>query len=190
MTLPSGWEFETTGVVPLSYHMVDEIQRTQVASFCTAAVTIFFVVALFFRSILWALATMIPTAVPVIVVLGAMGMWGVYLDMGTAMVAAIVLGIGVDDSVHLVVQYQRRRANGVSAKRAMRESVIHVGRALVTTSVALALGFFALTLSSWESVAAFGFMSGIAIVLAMVADLCVLPACLAIAGRQRRVLGD
>ena len=117
-----------------------------------------------------------PTLLPVLVTLGAMGHWGIYLDMGTAMIAAVVLGIAIDDTVHLLVQYQRRRNAGARPVRAVQEAVRHVGRAVVTTSLALSLGFFVLTLSSWESVASFGFLSGVAILGAMVADLVVLPA--------------
>jgi len=61
-----------------------------------------------------------------------------------------------------------------------------VGRAVVTTSVALSLGFFVLTLSSWESVASFGFLSGAAILVALVADLVILPAVIVSGARFER----
>jgi hypothetical protein len=156
--------------------MVNEVQRTQLRSFLTAAAVVFLMVACFFRSLPWALAAMVPTLLPVVVTLGAMGIWGIYLDMGTAMVGAVVLGIAIDDTVHILTQYRRRRAGGLAPPAAIRAASLHVGRAVVTTSLALALGFFVLTLSSWESVASFGFLSGVAILGAMVADLFVLPA--------------
>jgi predicted RND superfamily exporter protein len=185
--LPDGWQSDITGPVKVYYHMVDEVQSTQLRSFATAAVVVFGLVALFFGSLSWAVAAMIPTVLPVLATLGAMGAWGIYLDMGTAMVAAVVLGIAIDDTVHLLVQYKRRRNAGRDAASSMREAALHVGRAVVTTSIALALGFFVLTLSSWASVASFGFLSGIAILGAMIADLIVLPALvLAIARLQTR----
>ncbi len=171
-----GWRAEITGPVKTYYHMVDEVQRTQLRSFLTAAVVVCALVGLFFRSMSWAVAAMIPTLLPVLVTLGAMGAWGIYLDMGTAMVAAVVLGIAIDDTVHLLVQYRRRRNQGLDPEDAMREAALHVGRAVVTTSLALSLGFFVLTLSSWASVASFGFLAGLAILGAMAADLIVLPA--------------
>jgi predicted RND superfamily exporter protein len=171
-----GWEAEVTGPVKTYYHMVDEVQRTQLRSFLTAALVVCALVGLFFRSLSWVLAAMVPTLLPILMTLGAMGAWGIYLDMGTAMVAAVVLGIAIDDTVHLLVQYRRRRRRGMDAESAMRAAALHVGRAVVTTSVALSLGFFVLTLSSWASVASFGFLSGLAILGAMAADLIVLPA--------------
>ncbi len=174
--LPPGWTASVTGPVALSFHMVEEVQKTQLRSFVTAALVVLALVALFMRSWRWAVIAMIPTLLPVVITLGAMGFWGIYLDMGTAMVGAVILGIAVDDTVHLLVQYRRRRRSGQGPEAAMCGAVIHVGRAVVTTSFVLALGFFVLTLSSWQSVASFGLLSGIAILGALVADIVVLPA--------------
>ena len=187
--LSEGWRAEVTGPIVVYYHMVNEVQRTQLRSFLTAAAVVFVMVAFFFRSIPWALATMIPTLLPVVITLGAMGIWGIYLDMGTAMVGAVVLGIAIDDTVHILTQYRRRRGGGLGAGDAIRAAILHVGRAVVTTSLALALGFFVLTLSSWESVASFGFLSGVAILGAMAADLFVLPALVVTFARRHPGLG-
>ena len=177
--LPPDWDAEVTGPIRVYTDMVHEVQTTQLRSFATAALVVFTLVTVFLHSLPWALAAMVPTLIPVLATLGVMGAWGIYLDMGTAMVAAVVLGIAIDDTVHLLVQYQRRRDAGARPARAIQEAVRHVGRAVVTTSIALSLGFFVLTLSSWESVASFGFLSGVAILGAMVADLVVLPALVA-----------
>jgi predicted RND superfamily exporter protein len=174
-----GFGTEINGPVKLFVQMVEEVQRTQLSSFASAAVVVAALVAAFLRSVSWALAAMLPTLFPVLVTLGAMGLAGVYLDMGTAMIAAVVLGIAIDDTVHLLMQYRRRLAAGLQPADAIRAAALHVGRAVVTTSLALSLGFFVLTLSSWESVASFGFLSGIAILIALVADLVILPAVIA-----------
>jgi predicted RND superfamily exporter protein len=173
---PEGWKVEITGPLRVHLDMVNEVQTTQLRSFVTALIAVLALVCVFLRSLPWALAAMVPTLLPVVTTLGAMGYWGIRLDMGTAMVAAVVLGIAVDDTVHLLVQIRRHRAAGEGADRAVEAAVAHVGRAVVTTSIALALGFFVLTLSSWESVASFGVLSGLAILGAMVSDLVVLPA--------------
>ncbi len=185
--LPRGWGAELNGSASVRFHMVDEVQGTQLRSFGTAAGVVFFLVTVFFRSLSWAIAAMIPTLLPVLVTLGAMGAWGIYLDMGTAMVAAVVLGVAIDDTIHLLVQYRRRRGLGLDPGSAMHGAVLHVGRAVVTTSLAVSLGFFVLTLSSWASVASFGFLSGLAILAALAANLIVLPALVAsIARLQQR----
>jgi signal transduction histidine kinase len=119
---------------------------------------------------------MFPTVLPVVVTFGVMGFASINLDIGTAMVAAILVGIGVDDTIHLLAEFYRRRMAGHTAAAAIQGSVLHVGQAVLTTSAALSLGFLVLTLSSWQSVASFGLLSGIAILGALVADLWILPA--------------
>ena len=95
------------------------------------------------------------------------------------MIAAVVLGIAIDGTVHLLTGYRRRLAAGCPPAAAIRAAVLHVGRAVVSTSLALSLGLFVLTLSSWESVASFGFLCGVAILIALVAGLVILPAVIA-----------
>jgi signal transduction histidine kinase len=119
---------------------------------------------------------MIPNILPVVATLGAMGLWGIPLDVGTIMVGAIVLGIAVDDTIHFITHYRSERNAGAAPRDAIATTMRRAGRAIVTTSCALALGFFALTLSSWQSIASFGLLSGIAILAALAADLFVLPA--------------
>jgi uncharacterized protein len=174
-----GFRAELGGPVKVFVQMVEEAQRTQLSSFASAMLVVAVMVAVFLRSLSWALAAMLPTLFPVLMTLGAMGLAGVYLDMGTAMIAAVVLGIAIDDTVHLLTQYRRRLAAGSQPAEAIRAAVLHVGRALVTTSLALSLGLFVLTLSSWESVASFGFLCGVAILIALVAGLVILPAVVA-----------
>jgi predicted RND superfamily exporter protein len=174
---------ELSGPVQVFVQMVDEAQRTQLSSFVSAALVVAAMVAVFLRSLSWALAALLPTLFPVLMTLGAMGLAGVYLDMGTAMIAAVVLGIAIDDVVHLLAPYRRRLAAGDPPAEAIRAAVLQVGRAAVTSALALSLGLFALTLSSWESVASFGFLSGFAILIALVSGLVILPAVIA-AGSQ------
>ena len=184
-SLPRGWSAHVSGPLAMVHDMIEEIQGTQRRSFATAAGVVMLLVAIFMRSFGWALLAMIPTALPIAITLGAMGFLGVALDVGTAMVAAVVIGIAVDDAVHLLVQYRRRRNAGLDPNAAIEGAVPHVGRALVTTSVALALGFFALMISPWQSVASFGLVAGIAVLAALVAVLMLLPALIARVAKAR-----
>jgi uncharacterized protein len=174
--LPPGWSAQETGPLAVVHEMIDEIQRTQLESFATAALVVWALAALFLRSLRLSMLALVPTLLPVIATLGAMGLVGTSLDVGSAMVAAVVLGIAVDDALHLLSQYERRLAAGDDPPTAMNRAVLHVGRAVVTTSVALTLGFYALTLSSWRTISSFGALAAAAILLALFAVLLVLPA--------------
>jgi len=174
--LPSGWSATLTGPYSVVHDMVDAIRETQLTSFAGAGLTVLVMLAVFLRSLSWALLAIIPTALPVVVTLGFMGLAGIPLDVGSAMVGAVVLGTAVDDAIHMLVRLRRRRHAGLDDARAVHDAVLHVGRALATTSFALAIGFAALALSPWQSIANFGLLSAVAILGALVADLLVLPA--------------
>jgi predicted RND superfamily exporter protein len=175
-TLPEDWRWQLTGPFAVVHDMIDEIQRTQLWSFGLAAVVVLVLVALFLRSLRLAALALLPTVLPVLATLGAMGWWGAPLDVGSAMVAAIVIGVAVDDCIHLLSVYESRRSEGLVRADAMAQAVMQVGRAVVTTSLALALGFFALTLSSWSTIAHFGVLAGLAILVALLAVVVLLPA--------------
>jgi predicted RND superfamily exporter protein len=131
---------------------------------------------IFLRSARLAVIAMVPTLLPVIVIMGAMGWVGMSLDVGRAMIAAVIIGIAVDDSIHLLSHYKKCRDEGDTARHAIERAVLHTGRAVVTTSVALSLGFLTLLASAWQTISSFGFFVSLAIMGALIATLFVLPA--------------
>ena len=179
--LPEGYSGVATGPFALVSDMVDAIQRTQLESFGAAALAIALLLWIYLGSLRLALLAMLPTALPVIATLGLMGLLGIALDIGSAMVGAVVLGIGVDDTIHVLDRYQRLRARGAPAPAAIVRAIDEVGEAVVATSLALSLGFAALALSPWQSVASFGVVASAAILAALATTLLVLPALVCVA---------
>jgi len=174
--LAPGWTGRVTGPLALVHDMIEAIRTAQLRSFAIAGAAVLLLVALFLRSLRWAVLAMVPTTLPVLVTLGTMGLLAVPLDIGTAMVAAVVVGIAVDDTIYLLEGFRRRRDAGLTPVAAVAGALRHVGRAIATTSIALALGFSALTLSPWKSVESFGAVAAIAILAALAAALLTLPA--------------
>ena len=175
-TLPVSWGMTVTGAVAVQHDWLRDVQATQLRSFPIAFGIVFLLVSIFLRSWKLGLAAMVPTLLPVVVVLGAMGWLGMSLDVARAMIAAVVIGIGVDDAIHLLAHYKVRREEGDTPQAAMSAALQHTGRAIVTTSIALALGFLTLMMSAWQTVASFGFFVALSILGALVATLLVLPA--------------
>ncbi|NNL85720.1 MAG: MMPL family transporter [Myxococcales bacterium] len=169
---------EVTGTLPTVAAMIDAIRATQLSSFTLALVVVVISIGVFFGSCRLALVSLVPTLLPVLWTLGAMGWFGVALDVGSAMVAAVILGLAVDDTIHVLSVVQREQARGATARRALATSIDEVGRALITTSVALIAGFGALALSPWNAVASFGAVAAVAIAAALAANLWLLPALL------------
>jgi hypothetical protein len=158
--------------------MIDEIRNTQIGSFGSAAALVFVLSALCLRSLSLAGLAMVPTILPVWLTLGAMGALGVPLDVGTAMVAAIVLGLGVDEALHLLSAYRRLSEAGLARRAAVEAALRDVGRALLTSAAALGAGFLVLVFVPWKSLASFGAVSTLAIAASLLADLLMLPALL------------
>jgi predicted RND superfamily exporter protein len=174
--LPAGWSTTLTGEYTITVDWIRDVQGTQLRSFPAAFALVFLMVWAFLRSARLAALAMVPTLLPVVVVLGAMGWVGMSLDVGRAMIAAVIIGIAVDDSIHLLSHYKRCRNQGDGARRAIERAVLHTGRAVVTTSVALSLGFLTLMASAWQTISSFGFFVSLAIAGALIATLSVLPA--------------
>ena len=192
--LPPGWSFEVSGPFSVYLAFADVIHQTQLWSFATALFAITGVLLVHLRrttrsdmeAVRFTLVVLIPSLMPVVVTLGAMGFLDVPLDVGTAMVGAIIIGIAVDDSIHLITAFQKNRRAGLTDADSIGEAMLQTGQALVTSSIALSAGFFALMLSSWQSIASFGLLSGLAILAALISDLFVLPAIVLAMSRTER----
>ena len=167
------------GYVPLYVIMIEYILASQVRSFCIAFILVFGLIGLAFRSLRITLICVLPNLAPVLLVLGYMGFAGIPLDIGTAMIAAVLLGIVVDDTIHFVSRFRRETdLSPGDIDGPVNKAVEGAGPAIVATSVILAAGFFILSLASVHSIANFGTLCGLAVLAALAADLLFLPALL------------
>lgn len=176
--VPSSWGVELTGLIATNEAWTSEVQATQLRSLPTALLLVFALASISHASLRLGLVAMIPTVVPVVVVLGVMGWIGLGLDIGRAMVAAVVVGVGVDDAIHFLHDYRRRVDAGAATIDAVRGTVLGTGRAIVITSVSVAVGFLALLGSAWQTIASFGFFVALTVTAALFSTLFLLPALL------------
>jgi predicted RND superfamily exporter protein len=102
------------------------------------------------------------------------------------MVASISLGIAVDNTVHLLNTYRLQRLTELSNPDAIRETLVHVGPACIVTTITACIGFFTLSFSEFIPISNFGLLSGIAMVIALIADLVLVPSILAFGGNAKR----
>lgn len=176
---PLGYRVELEGGLELAALAEQRIRDTQWSSFGTA----FAVVAATLWALLWstpglaALGTVV-NVLPVVALLGLMGWAGIAVDPANTMVAAVLLAIAVDDTIHVSLRYQRERSEGASRRSAVSTTLATVGEAVVITSICLALGFAVLMFSRWGGLVSFGLLASLGIVIALLADLLLLPAAL------------
>jgi len=169
-----------TGVVKVSQDVQDYILTTQIDSLSLSVVTSVAMIALLLGSIRLGLLAMIPNLIPLGMTLGFMGLVGISLNVGTVMIAAVVLGVIVDDTVHFLICYRRAYGSGLSVHQAVQHTLEKVGRPIVATSLILVAGFWVMMLATFRPNVNFGLLTGVTIMIGLVADLMILPAALAV----------
>lgn len=167
-----------TGFVKLMGDMEHYLVRSQIDSMLLAFAVITLMMFILLRSLRLGLLAMIPNLVPILLGLGFMTLIGVGLDPGTVMIGSIALGLVVDDTVHFMVQLKRRVRRGDTMSTAIDGTLHRAGRPIILTSVILIAGFLVATLGSFNPNVNFGFISAVVILLALLADLVILPAAL------------
>ena len=108
--------------------------------------------------------------------------------MMTITIAAIIIGIGVDDAIHYLHRFKEEIASGIGVESAVRNSHASIGDAIYYTSATVVIGFSVLTVSNFVPTVYFGFLTALAMVLALLANLSVLPALLIFSYRGKRVM--
>ena len=140
-----------------------------------------------FRSVGLAVVTLVPNALPALLLFGAMGWLGVRVNMGAAMIAAVSLGLSVDASIHYVMSYQRERREGASLFAALQSVQATVGRATVFATLALVVGFATLCFSNFIPTIYFGALVSLSMIGGLVSNLVVLPVLIQwVDGKQAR----
>lgn len=148
---------------------------SQIKSLFLIVIIIILAVAFLFRDFKIALIAVPSNLIPIVLFFGILGLFNIPLTIGSSMVAAITIGIAIDDTIHFFVQYSNnlnRFPNPIdSAKNTINES----STAIITTSIALSTGFFFMAMSEFVPLYQFGILSAIVILLAMFCDLIITP---------------
>jgi uncharacterized protein len=163
------------GYVPLYTKIVDYAIQSQIKSFILAVVLIFMLMLLWMRSIKLALFSLIPNFFPVLIMFATMGFSGIHLDIATATVAAIIIGVAIDDTVHFLFWWRKTEMQERSWEECLRSTLQHVGPAACITSGLLAISFPLLMFAQVKTVFYFGFLTTIAVIAALPGDLIILP---------------
>ncbi len=183
--------FETTvtGTASVAYHGLFEITEDLRTSAALAFATIGLLMVAALRSVRLALLGVPPNLLPLLVAYGAMGVIGVPLDPLAAVILVVGLGIAVDDTIHLLVRHEEEARPGVEPTTAIERTLSRSGRAVAFTSLVLTLGLSINTFSSFPPLRMLGTLGAGLVMLALVADLLLLPALLVLAKRSRPTAG-
>jgi predicted RND superfamily exporter protein/transposase-like protein len=170
--------WEIAGMGRLFADMEDLLVAGQVYSLWGALILIFVFMLFLLRSFGAAVICMIPNLSPIFLIFVIMGAAGIWLDMATAMIASVAIGIAVDDTIHVYHGFQKRIAKGVSPVLSLARTYRGAGRAVVTTTLILSAQFLILMWSDFVPTRNFGLLTTVGLVTALLFDLLLLPALL------------
>ncbi|UFS61368.1 MMPL family transporter [Sulfurimonas sp. HSL-3221] len=164
-----------SGLMVLYNNMLQSLFESQIATLGVMAVLLFLMFWALFRSFLTAVVAIIANLVPVGTVFGVMGWSNIPLDMMTITIAAISIGIAVDDTIHYIHRFRIELARDGDYVAAMHRSHESIGYAMSYTSAAIMIGFVILVLSVFIPTIYFGLLTVLVMFMAIVADLMLLP---------------
>ena len=179
-TLGEDVEFQITGGGALFSKIFSALINSMVGSYLVAFGVITPLMILVVGRLGRGFLAMIPNLIPVVLTLGLMGWLDVALDTSTLLIGGIILGVAVDDTIHFMRTFQRYYRTHGSVERAVEETLQTTGAALFYTTLVLSGGFFVIAFSYMSNVAAFGYLTMFASIVAFFSDLVVAPALLAL----------
>jgi predicted RND superfamily exporter protein len=174
-TLPEGYHGRLTGNTVVVVRAVDDIARGQAVSLATGLFSIGALLVAYFRSLRIGLLALVPNALPVLAYFGALGLFGVTLNPTTSLVACIVLGVAVDDTLHYLARFRGFVHAGMAPEKAVVEAIRTVARPVALTTLTLCGGLLALATSELRHQVEFGVLAAGTLLLAALLDLTLTP---------------
>ncbi len=171
-------EFKLGGILILFNNLLQSLFKSQILTLGFVMAGIFVMFLILFRNIKLSLIGVVPNFIAAFFILGIIGLAGIPLDMMTITIAAITIGIAVDNSIHYIYRFKEEFLKIKDYKKTLKLCHSTVGIAILNTSITIVFGFSILVLSNFIPTIYFGIFTGIAMLLAMISVLTLLPALL------------
>jgi predicted RND superfamily exporter protein len=174
--VPHHLRTSVTGDTVLLSRTMDEVALGQALSIGTALLIIYAILCALFTSLRAGLLALLPNVLPVLIYFGLLGWGGISLNLTTGLVACMVMGIAVDDTIHLLVHFNAESKRHADERRGMVEALRLVGRPVTYTTLALCVGFACLVASETRNQIEFGVLSSVTLAFAWLVDVTFTPA--------------
>ncbi|WP_372654525.1 RND family transporter, partial [Halobacteriovorax sp.] len=181
--LEFGLNATVTGKIPIYQNMTTFVVKSFFSSIGLALIGITILLIIIFKSVKLGALSMLPNIIPLMIGAGLMKILNTPVDVGTALVSSVCLGIVVDDTIHFLNSFNTLKRNGRGKKEALAEVLVTTGPALIWTTLILAIGFGALIFANFTPNMNFGLFTAIVLMVALVVDLLILPTILLV-GRK------
>jgi predicted RND superfamily exporter protein len=168
-------EFKLAGVLILFNNLLQSLFKSQILTLGLVIIGIFIMFMILFRNIKLSLIGVVPNFIAAFFILGIIGLLGIPLDMMTITIAAITIGIAVDNSIHYIYRFKEEFLKNKDYNETLKTCHSTVGVAILNTSITIIFGFSILVFSKFIPTIYFGVFTGIAMLLAMISVLTLLP---------------
>lgn len=172
---PEGYSLEITGTTTLMHTLMSLITKSQTMSILISLSLVFIVLSITHKSITGGIIGIIPIGFTVLINFGVMGIFGIRLDISTAMVAAVSIGIGIDYTIHYLSYYHYERLKTDNLELVARNTLAGAGKAIIVNAVSVASGFLVLLFSKFNPLNYFGLLISITMITSSTASLTLLP---------------
>ena len=168
-------EFKLAGVLILFNNLLQSLFKSQILTLGLVMIGIFGMFVILFKNIKLSLIGVVPNFIAAFFILGIIGLLNIPLDMMTITIAAITIGIAVDNSIHYIYRFKEEFNNLNDYNKTIEVCHSTVGKAILNTSITIVFGFSILVLSKFIPTIYFGIFTGIAMLIAMISVLTLLP---------------
>lgn len=172
---PEGYKVKISGNADMALAANNLIVHSQTMSIVISLIIVFIIVAISYRSILAGLYGIIPLTFSLLINFALMGYTGIKLDVGTAMVASIAIGIGVDYTIHFLARYHSERQKSSNLYQVTRKTLISTGKAIIFNATSVAAGFIVLLCSNFYPLVYLGLLIALTMFTSSLAALTILP---------------
>jgi predicted RND superfamily exporter protein len=176
-----------TGMISLLARTISNTITSLAKSYAIAMVIITILMILLIGRLRMGLLSMIPNLAPILMMMGIIGFFHFPMDMFTMMVASIAIGLAVDDTIHFMHNFRRYYEDSGDPNEAVFKTLHTTGRAMLVTTFVLSLGFFIYMFASLNNIVRFGFLTGITLIAALLADYFLAPALMVLVNKKRCV---
>ena len=171
-------QYSLTGVSVIYSNLLQSLFGSLFGSMSIVFVSIFLMFLILFKSLNLALLGMVPNFLSAGAVIGTIGLLGIPLDVMTVTVAAVSVGMGVDNTIHYIFRFKKEYLASNNYLTASKNTHTTVGKALLYTSLTIIFGFLSLTISNFNPTVYFGLFTALAMIMAVISSLVLLPALL------------
>ncbi|MCZ6730162.1 MAG: efflux RND transporter permease subunit [SAR324 cluster bacterium] len=186
---PDSANIAVTGSIKLFTQTIQLMMQSMGRSYIIAGAVITLLMILILGSWRIGLISMLPNLAPIVVTMDVMGWMDIKLDMSNMLLGTVAIGLAVDDTIHFFHDFRTYYARSQNVGEAVRQTMLNAGRAILFTTLVLVTGFWLFMFASLNNLIQFGFLIGLCLIIALLADILLAPAMMELITRTERGRG-